>query len=363
MGGGGNDNSAMMMQMNQQQAASEERARQEAIATREYNTRRDTDARTAAVQDAERTRAYQIADRDYQQGLISAAQAKSDKAAADQKAEEKQQLESWQGKRDATYQGVQNDTDARLSALGINNDPSISSAIKSALGTAYSSIPDNATNVGSYFDGVYDKVTSQQRDARRTSYGSQLNTLLPTDFEQERVGDTADDSILEAILGEQFDAASADAKRLLDRGAITQEGYNANLKNLDSQKNTGRAKLTSLGNNELNSERTKLAGIANQGRAGASSYELGQTFDPTSYSNKVNSAYDNWFKGLGDTLKGLAPTDLFDTSGFSNTSGGVSGPTNSPFVGTTNALTGINALSDEENKKKQASAATATGVF
>lgn len=371
MGGGGGDNGMMMMMMMSQQAAAQERQAaadrlsqeqkaQQAIDDRAYKDKQTQQEHEWATAQQAQARQQTVDDRTYADTRTDTAQKKIEDAKAAADLETKNKLSAWQGTRDATYGGTKNDAMARLQAMGIT-DPSVQAAVMSGLGTANSAIPELATNVGSYFDGVVDRVLGQQTEAARTKYGQQLNQYLPQGFETSRVEDTTDDAILEGILGEQYNEASATAKRLFDRGVITQEGYDANLSNLGKQKNAARAKLTTMGDNELAAERTRLGNIANTGRAAASNYTLGSTFDPQSYSNQVSSAYDKWFAGLGDTLKGVAPTDLFDTSGFNNTAGAVQGPRNSPFVGSTNALTGVDASTQSEEEKKKKN--TSTGVF
>lgn len=370
MSGGGGDNSSQTNMMMMQENA---RAERQAIADRADREQRANDTmeqrkidarnqelmRQYSVEDATRSRQYTLDDRTYADNQASAKQAREDNLANTAKQEKADALGKWNTSRDAVYTGTKNDASARLASLGIS-DPAVASAVMSALNTANASIPELSSNAGGYFDGVVDRVLGQQRDAARTRYGQQLDKVLPNDFAQTQITDETDDSILESILGDQYNSAASDAKRMLDRGAITQEGYNANLKALDQQRSSGRSKLQSMGQNELNAQRTNLTNIANRGRSAASSYELGQNFDAAGYSNQVNSAYDKWFSGLGEKLKGLAPTDLFDTSGFMNTAGNVTGATNSPFVGSTNALTGSNALSDDDaKKKKQATTASA----
>lgn len=405
MGGGGGNNNAMMMMMMQQQAAQEERARVEAAAQREYNEKRDAVTRqdTLAAQEYQRqqqaqqrndeiarqTKAEELAartrqedydrrlaeqqaarqreidDRNYQESLAQQARDREAQAAAAAAAKTQTEKQFFDQSRDNVKNFYMQDAEGRLAALGLQNDSGVRSALMAALNGAAGMVPQGATNIDSYFNGVNERVLGQQQSARQTQYLNQLNGALPTDFQNSKVADTVDDSILEAILGEQFDSSAADAKRLLDRGVITQEGYDANLKQLGQQKNTGRARLTTLGNNEIASQRGKLANIANMGRSAASQYQFGQTFDPNKYVNDVNSAYDTWMKGLDSTLRGVAPTDLFDTSGFLNTAGRISGATNSPFVGSNNALTGENALTDTDEKKKKTGDASmsAIGVF
>jgi hypothetical protein len=377
MGGGGNDNSMMMMMMMQQQQASAERqsaadkltAEQraaEVIADREAKQKQALQEHDWTESGAARTRQQQLDDRAYQDMKEKLAQQKifDDKAAADKLTQDK--LDKWNASRGGTYSSVTNEAEGRLSSMGIS-DPGVRSAVMSSLSSANAGIPELASNVNSYFDGIVDKVLGQQQDAARTKAGQAISQYLPNDFEQSRVTDDIDNNIIEGILGDQYNEASATAKRLLDRGVISQEGYAANLQDLGKQRNAGRVKLSALGDTELQAERGRLANIANQGRAAASQYTLGsQAYDPQKYVGQVNSAYDKWFAGLGDTLRGIAPSDLFDTSGFVNKAGSTSGPTNSPFVGTSNALTGVDALNQEEEKKKKAAAAsgdTPAGVF
>jgi hypothetical protein len=402
-GGGGNGMMMAMMMQQQQQAAAAQAAQQaaaQAESSREFDIRNQSDAQAAAVaqqqwsyqQEAQRQAAeqsrqdsqnYQAQQQAAQQAAIQAQtdqqnamlkyqsdqydkqQAAQQQAIQQAQAASDAKLGAWNNQRTGLYNSSLQDALSQLAGMGDTDQGDIA-AVQGAFGRANAGIGD-MQNLSGVFDGLAAKTFANLTSQKQAGYTKTLNQLFPTGFDTTKVADTTDDDILNGIMQSQYDDASQQANRLLSRGTITQEGYDANLKALTNQKAGANSKLTTLGNNELNSERSSINNIINGGRSDIANFQLGQSLDPNNYMNKVNTAYDSWFKGLGDKLKGIAPTDLFDTSGFLNTAGNITGPRNSPFVGTTNALTGQDALSTSDDDKKKSGSnalgAPVTGVF
>lgn len=404
-GGGGGNGMMMAMMMQQQQAQQAAMAQQQMAAqaesarqfdaTQAYNAQQaQVAAQQYAAQQAQQQQQYADSRADSQSYAAqqSSAQDKAAQAAmaqlqaqqqfqmqqvqdqrnyeaqqaAQAKADQQAKLDSWNTQRGGLYTSSLNDALSQLAGMG-DTDANDVAAVKQAYSGVNGSLAD-MQNLSGIYDGLAQKTFGNLTAQKQAGFNKTYNSLFPTGFDTTKIADTTDDDILNSIMQSQYDDAASQAQRLLQRGTITQEGYDANIKALGNQKAGANSKLTTLGNNELSSERSNINNLINQGRSDISNYQLGQSFDPNSYVSKVNSAYDSWFSGLGDKLKGLAPTDLFDTSNFLNTAGSVAGPTNSPFVGSTNALTGANALSttdDDPTKKKSSNAlgSPVQGVF
>jgi hypothetical protein len=225
--------------------------------------------------------------------------------------------------------GVQSAKDY-FTGRGLNPDD-YSSAINNRANLTRSSVPDMASDPGSYFADLGQQVFEQLQEGQRGSALRGINTVAPTGFANSRIADTADDSTLAAILGEQETAARGYIDNLLSRGVISQSGYNAALGNLTGQKAGANAKLNDVGNAILSGGRGEAENKANSARSRASNLTLGEQFDPYSVGNELNDFFTSFLGSLGEKVRGQAPSNLFDTSGLANVAGAAQGAGNRVF--------------------------------
>lgn len=251
------------------------------------------------------------------------AQAREDEDRARQQAE-------FGTKLDSSYNAAVADAQSYFSSRGLDASQYMP-LIQNAATSAKSRIPSLDANPGSYFDGIGSRVYEDARAAERLKYGREIDKYAPVGFEQRRITDTADDATIAAILAEQRQTADSYIQNLLSRGVIKDNGASAAQKELDRQALAARAQLNELGGQQLNSARTKISNIANQGREGAANFELGGSYNPYDYSRDIDTSISDFFSGLGDNLRGLAPSNLFSTEGLAAIAGGAQGAQNMRF--------------------------------
>lgn len=213
-----------------------------------------------------------------------------------------------------------------------------------------SSVPNLASDPGSYFATLGENVFDSEQEGFRAKSLRGVNQVAPSGFSTSRIADTADDDTLAAILAEQEGNSKGYIDNLKGRGVITDSGYAAALKNLQGQEPGAKSRLSEIGNGILEGGRGGAENIANAGRTRASNLNLGESFDPFSeVGNKLNDFFTQFLTGLGDKVRGQAPTNLFDTSGLANIAGASQGAGNNAFDPA--AVAGIfgDTKKDEEN--------------
>lgn len=151
----------------------------------------------------------------------------------------------------------------------------------------------------------------------RNSFNKQLNA--PGNFDEQltsKFGQTADDSIINEILGSQFDTAKGALDTSLKSGQLNDIGYQAALQNLSQQKDTQFANLNTMGSDLLTNYKTQLSDQYNALRNKANSYTLGNAKpDLTSSLNDLNQQESTYLSGLKGSLLGkLGTAPIFDTT-------------------------------------------------
>lgn len=276
--------------------------------------------------------------------LAQMEQQQTREATAAQAVKDKQQRDQFTGNVSNAYSGAMDTAKQYFTSRGLDPNDYITD-INSTLTSDRNKVPDLSATPGQYFDGAGQTAYNNARDAKRGTLNRQVGQYAPAGFETRSIGDTTDDATLAAILAEQRQTADNYVKNLLDRGVINQSGYTAAGNDLTGQSAGANARLQEIGNQVIQGGRTKVSNIANDARRGAANYELGDNFDPFSYSTDINSALGDFFGGLGANIRGKVPTGLFSTAGLSNIAGAAQGAQNLPFSPA--ALAG-NSTKDEE---------------
>lgn len=221
--------------------------------------------------------------------------------------------------------------------------------------------PDDP-NPGSYFNNVGELAYNDAKTARVNQFMRDLDRIMPANFEQSRIGDNITDPTETAIDAEQRSNADAIVRNMLNRGVITNTGFSAAEKNLDTQDYGVKARLNQIGQGVVAQGRQGLSDIGNKARSAASNYDLGQQFDPYSYGTQLDANFSDFMKNLDTNMRGQVTGNLFDTSGLAAVAGSAQGGQNTAF--NPDALAGIVTTDDEEKKKKdQSRQAASTGVF
>lgn len=217
--------------------------------------------------------------------------------------------------------------------------------IQRAINQTRLNVPHLSGNVGSYFDDLGENVYSDLSNREQLRAGSALENMY-SDAPGSRITDTLDDSVIEEILAESRQGADQYLQNLMDRGVITQSGFDAGARDLEAQGQRARGTLGELGSTILSGGRERLNDIFDEGRHAASNLRLGQTFDPNTYKGRIDSAFEDFMNNLGSKFRSQVPGNLFETSGLAARAGAAMGPQNTAFA--PNALAGIFEEDEDE---------------
>lgn len=190
---------------------------------------------------------------------------------------------------------------------------------------------DDDPNVGQYLGNLGQTIYDARTQANRQNAGRQIDLAFAPDFETSRIADTADDPILAAINNEQRGNADAYVQNLVKRGVISASGQAAAERDLDTQGSRVKTILDDLGRTSLGAGRQTLSDVANRGRTAASSLALGNTFDPTKYTNEADQDYNNFLGGLDTSIRSKINGPLYDTSKLASIAGSAQGANNFKF--------------------------------
>lgn len=245
---------------------------------------------------------------------------------------------------------------SRVGEKGLNWDE-FAPSITAELDRIRSSIPRLDSNPGSYFgDNVPDTVLNRIRDNRRSQYGQQAEQLAPGGFERNEIGDTFDDSVLNAIYGEQYGEANDMLQRAFARGNLSPIGINAAQKQLETQGRAGMSRLQDLGGGVLSNYRSELADVGNRARSRASGYELGQSFDLNPFREELNSRKANFGQRLeGDIRNATRGENLFNVDELiakGGTSQGLYNPSTSSSLGSSPIFDALKARGIRRNEQR-----------
>lgn len=227
-----------------------------------------------------------------------------------------------------------------------------SSDINSYLDNVLSGINPEDENPGSYFKDAGSTVFNQLEAGARTKAGNDLDRIFSPSFETKRIPFTLDDPYLDSIEAEQRASADSIVKNMLDRGVITQSGYNAAESDLDKQSAGVKSQLNELGTTTIAGGQQKLKDVANQARQDAAGIHLGQTFDPTSYSADADQVFNDFINNLGTDIRAKVTGNLFNTTGLAALAGAAQGAGNTAYNPAAAAGVDQEDTTDEDEDKK-----------
>lgn len=264
----------------------------------------------------------------------AAAQQAAAAAAAQQQALAKAIADTWNTAKTGARTSAQN----YFTERGL--DPSqYGGSIDEAIKNALSSVNSQDPNPGAYLKNIGSQVYGSQQDLARERATRGVSSAFAPDYEYGRVASTLDDPFINDIVSGQRSSADQYINNLLKRGVITDTGAQAGFKNLDEQTARVRGQVSDIGSNLLEGERSSLRDIINRGKANASTINLGQTFDPSTYTKQADTSFDEFMAGLGDKIRAQTPDKLFDTTPLASIAGAAQGAQNLAFD--PNALAGI----------------------
>jgi hypothetical protein len=265
--------------------------------------------------------------------------------------EEERKLREFEAKLDQAYQLSLADAQGFFSQRGLDPSPYIDD-IQTAAAKRRLSVPENTSDVMSFFDGMgqglYDDLTA----AERARLGREFDTFAGQGFANKLISSDSDDDILAAVLDEQRNDANEQLQRLLERQILTEAGYGKALGELDDQSYGARTALESIGASQLESGRGDLRDIAQEGRDYLSNLNLGDMFDTNSYQTRINDTTQTFFDNLGNSIRGSLTGDLFDVSSAYASGGAAQGAGNTAYD--PSAAAGFfDSILDEEDEEDE----------
>lgn len=254
--------------------------------------------------------------------------AKEAQAAAD--AKELAHKQELAGLRSAARTGATGSVNNYFASRGLNPE-NYAGSIESQLNDILSGISPTEENPGAAFKGAGQSIYDILQTGERTKATDQLNRMFSPNYEMTRVPFTLDDPYLSGVEAEQYSDADKIIKNMLDRGVLTTSGYNAAAQDLEGQRAGVRSRLNEIGTGLLSGEQQKLRDIANTARQTAGGLQLGQDFDPYSYSSQADQSFSDFINTLGDQIRAQVPGKLFNTAGLAAIGGAGQGAGNTAY--------------------------------
>lgn len=247
----------------------------------------------------------------------------------DEQARQAKHTNEWNAGIASGEAGLRNTATAMMQRRGLNPDE-YGGYVTDAIEGTKRGIGLEDTNPQQYFtDSVVENALGKAQDDRRSTYKNAVANRFSPGFEQNYFKSDADDPFINDFMNRQKQDALQYVKRAQDRGMLDNTGYGAAMQRIGEMESSGRATANKLGDAVLQGNRTRLTDIANEAKAGAGSYELGQSFDP----NTFNTKFDETLGGLQGSLEGdvrgaLDGQKFFDVGDIITRAGGAQGATN-----------------------------------
>lgn len=241
-------------------------------------------------------------------------------------------------------------------------DPtSMDTVIDRIINDAKLKVPKLDSNPGSYFTSdLFSTGFANEEQNRRAGYTGQVNNKFNAGYDRNLIGDTSDDAILDAILGEQRANAEKQLQFNRARGVINDTGFNEAQNRFRGQEAAARSTLTGIGDAVLGTARGGLNDIKGEAGSAASSWNLGNsdfTVDPywgraTEYANTAKTGLE------GKVRSAVGSTQLFDIPSILAAAGTAQGPINLTTAQQVDGTPGF-----ESKKTKNERGLGSTGAF
>lgn len=228
-------------------------------------------------------------------------------------------------------------------------DPnSYSSLIDSIIGDTAMKVPDLDTNPGQYFTtDAFNSGIGNYENTQRAGLNTKVQTAFAPGFESSLIPNSAEDPILNSILGGQRSQAQQTLDFNKKRGVLNDAGYNTAEQELSGQDSAAMSTLKGIGDSVLGRYRGDLMNIRGDAGNAASGYSIGApTPDIDSYYKKAGDLATTDLSGLeGSIRSALGSTNLFDVPTALQKGGIAQGPMNL----TTNAPQDVLPFSTKKN--------------
>jgi hypothetical protein len=210
--------------------------------------------------------------------------------------------------------------------------------------------------------GLGDDILGDIRTSQVKEYQKAIGGFAPEGFTQSAFASTSDDAVIDAILGEQFSAASDSILRARDRGTLNDAGFRYAMDNLNTQKQAAMSRLQQTGGGILEGYRGSLEDIVKNAQTGAGSWDFGDTFDPEVYRKQLETKQGELGGRLEGDLRNAIGGEQFFNVGDLIQKGGVSqGATNTGLGSQSGSL--LSAITQRKTDEEQQRGLGTQGSF
>lgn len=289
------------------------------------------------------------------------AQAAQEKAAKIERARGVQQ----QAYGQATDYGTQQ-SGARGYDAGLVDQYGLLDLYNSSIDNARMGITEDDTNPFASYNtkSAFNDAAETARGTYRGDLRKQLNSIAGDGFQYNAFADTADDSILSAILGEHRSDAQAQIDQAKARGQLNDVGYGRANSRLGNQSETAMADLQDLGMGVLSGYRDQLSGLRDNTMTSIDQADFNSPLNFDSFQTRLDQTKNDLNGRMrGDIFRATDGQTFFDPAALISSSGAIQGfynPTNA-----TNASTGVtaNPLLDAFTQGTNTTNTNTNGVF
>jgi len=183
--------------------------------------------------------------------------------------------------------------------------------------------PDDVRNFDQFFNtGIAPDVLDTRQSQLRNQFLNQLDDRFGSGFELEAVPGSFDDAAIEQVLDQAYQEALQGVERSRSRGQLTDSGFNRAVEELGTQRQGGATDLDAAGQSIIEDIRNQLSELATGARAGASSFRLGQDFDPNRFFNEFETITGSPTADIAARLRSAVPASSIFNPGEAITVGG-----------------------------------------
>ncbi len=269
------------------------------------------------------------------------------------------ELAQWRSKRANTYKGVQNYGQNKLKSYGLDsNDPyGIYSSIQSGLDSANSGLSD-MDDLSGINNSLVDTTLSDIRGQQRNKFKKQLNTGFDDYHIEDTFADTADDTILQTLMGGQYNDAYGEIDTAFGRGQLTEGSREAARKSLEGGKSKALADLQGIGGGVLSKRRDDLRSQKGRTASKINEFDFGDTLDIDGEIGRLKNKSAGYLGSLeGDIRTALGDKRLFDPASIVGKANATSSmytplPQTGGILGGGGANPALAAAFDDAAKKK-----------
>lgn len=206
------------------------------------------------------------------------------------------------------------------------------SDIDSQLNNISNSINPNDPNPGGSYTTAGQDIYNAATASNEAKANASLNQIFNPTYSTDKINQSLTDPITNALFNTQRASADDVVKNMIKRGVLTASGGTAAEADLDRQSAGVRSKLQGFGADAVAGGQQSLDDIINGAHQTASNLQLGQSFDPSSYTGKASDAFDRFVSGLGDNINAkVGNGNLFQTNGLAAIGGTAQGAGNNKY--------------------------------